>query len=192
MIYSGKLCSIWRSDRGKSEEEQGRIHGNPVADGWAGAAVQRTIASLEIFVTVRHGKVYSRVSATKKVTIAFLMDVEKALDVLDYNILKKRLVDAPYAPKTKRIVSSFITDRTLYVYDGDTISETVEMSAGAPQGAILSPSLYTICAHDVPIINDEDEGGAQYADDSILWATGRNVREVVAHIERRLKVMERW
>ena len=141
---------------------------------------------------VRFGETIAANRKRKKVTIAFLMDVEKALDVLDYNILKKRLVDAPYAPKTKRIVSSFITDRTLYVYDGDTISETVEMSAGAPQGAILSPSLYTICAHDVPIINDEDEGGAQYADDSILWATGRNVREVVAHIERRLKVMERW
>ena len=31
--------------------KQGRIHGNPVADGWAGAVIQRPIASLEIFVT---------------------------------------------------------------------------------------------------------------------------------------------
>ena len=43
------------------EKKQGRIHGNLVADGWAGAVFQRTIASLEIFVTDRwtdrHGKV---------------------------------------------------------------------------------------------------------------------------------------
>ena len=32
-------------------EKQSRIHGNPVADGWAGAVIQRTIASLEIYVT---------------------------------------------------------------------------------------------------------------------------------------------
>ena len=49
----------------KSLYKQGRIHGNPVADGWAGAVIQRPIASLEIFVTDgrtdgrtdRHGKV---------------------------------------------------------------------------------------------------------------------------------------
>ena len=47
--------------RGEIEEKQGRIHGNPVADGWAGAVIQRMFTSLEIFVTDgrtdRHGKV---------------------------------------------------------------------------------------------------------------------------------------
>ena len=41
--------------------KQGRIHGNPVADSWVGAVIQKLIASLEIFVTDgrtdRHGKV---------------------------------------------------------------------------------------------------------------------------------------
>ena len=29
--------------------KQGRIHGNPVADGWAGAVMQKPLAVLEIF-----------------------------------------------------------------------------------------------------------------------------------------------
>ena len=31
--------------------KQGRIHGNPVADGWAGAVMQKPLAILEIFPT---------------------------------------------------------------------------------------------------------------------------------------------
>ena len=48
-------------------EKQGRIHGNPVADGWTGAVMQKLLAILEVFPTnlptYRHGKVQSRVSA---------------------------------------------------------------------------------------------------------------------------------
>ena len=31
--------------------KQGRIHGNPVADGWAGAVIKKPLAILEIFRT---------------------------------------------------------------------------------------------------------------------------------------------
>ena len=36
-----------------SNLKQGRIHGNPVADEWAGAEMQKPLAILEIFVTDR-------------------------------------------------------------------------------------------------------------------------------------------
>ena len=40
--------------RGKRElDKQGRIHGNPVADGWAGAVMRKPLAILEIFRTDR-------------------------------------------------------------------------------------------------------------------------------------------
>ena len=48
--------------------KQGRINGNPVADDWAGAVMQKPPAILAIFrtdgPTDRHGEVLSRVSAT--------------------------------------------------------------------------------------------------------------------------------
>ena len=31
------------------KNKQGRIHGNPVADGWAGAVMRKPLAILEIF-----------------------------------------------------------------------------------------------------------------------------------------------
>ena len=46
-------------------EKQGRIHGNSVADGWAGSVTQNML--LIDRPTDQHGKVYSHVSATKNV-----------------------------------------------------------------------------------------------------------------------------
>ena len=55
--------------------KQGRIHGNPVADGWAGAVVRKPLGIQKCDgrtdiptyrPTDRHGKVQSRVSVTKE------------------------------------------------------------------------------------------------------------------------------
>ena len=51
-------------------EKQGRIHSNTVADGWAGAVMQKPLEIQKYLgptdlPTDRHGKVLSRVSATK-------------------------------------------------------------------------------------------------------------------------------
>ena len=49
------------SNKNLDQVKQGRIHGNPVADGWAGAIMQKPLAILEIFWTDgrtdRNGKV---------------------------------------------------------------------------------------------------------------------------------------
>ena len=50
--------------------KQGGIHGNPVTDGWAGAEMRKPLGIQKCFgrtdgPTDRHGKVWSRVSATK-------------------------------------------------------------------------------------------------------------------------------
>ena len=48
-------------------KKQCRIHGNPVADGWAGAVIRKPLGIQKCYLrTDRHGKVQSRVSATKK------------------------------------------------------------------------------------------------------------------------------
>ena len=57
-----------KTKRGK--EEQGRIHGSPVADGWARAVMRKPLGIQKCDgptdrPTDQHGKVLSRVSATK-------------------------------------------------------------------------------------------------------------------------------
>ena len=54
-----------------SLNKQGRIHGNPVANSWAGAVMRKPLAIQKCFgwtsgPTDQHGKVLSRVSVTNK------------------------------------------------------------------------------------------------------------------------------
>ena len=128
----------------------------------------------------------------KKVVVAAFVDVDKAFDRLNHDVIKYRVRRLPIPRKTVRLIASFLTNRKLYVVDGDICSMEVTMEAGAPQGAILSPTLYIICTMDAPLTNDEDEGSSQYADDTSLWVTANNPREAVALIQRRLDLLEAW
>ena len=69
---AGKLERKKDKKMNERMKEQGRIHGNAVADGWAGAVMQKPLAILEILWANgqmdQHGKVLSPVSATKNPT----------------------------------------------------------------------------------------------------------------------------
>ena len=56
-----------KEKRNRKRKKQGRIHGNPVADGWAGAVMRKPLVIQKCYLrTDRHSKFLSRVFATKK------------------------------------------------------------------------------------------------------------------------------
>ena len=128
----------------------------------------------------------------KLVLVAAAIDVDKAFDRLDHDVIRYRLRNSPLPNKVVRIVSSFLEGRTLVVKEAGVKSIVVEMNAGAPQGAILSPTLYILVTRDAPIIIDADESGSQYADDTACWTVAKSVREAVATLQRRLRLLESW
>ena len=136
-----------------------------------------------------------RIGATRKkkgVTVALALDIDKAFDRLSHHVVRYRLRRLPLPNKLVRTLSSFLRDRTLYVKGGETVSKTVTMRCGSPQGAIVSPDLFILASVDTPAINDEDEGATQFADDITTWASGRSVREAVNLLKRRISKLERW
>ena len=74
---------------GKMHHKQGQIHGRTVADGWTGAVMQKPLAIQKCDgptdgPTDRHGKVQSRVSATKNdndIDISLVVRVEKCINL---------------------------------------------------------------------------------------------------------------
>ena len=53
-------------------------------------------------------------------------------------------------PKYFGIMKSYLTDRHFKVRIGDDFSTIANISAGVPQGGILSPILYNVFASDQP------------------------------------------
>jgi len=95
--------------------------------------------------------------------------------------------------KLVRLLSSFLSDRTISVRVAGELSEPVGLKAGTPQGSVLSPLLYLIYVNDVPIdpATSKCDGG-QFADDISLWTLAKSTNVTRLRLQRALRDLELW
>jgi hypothetical protein len=74
-------------------------------------------------------------------------------------------------------IHEFIKSRTFYVQINDCFSKKCDITAGVPQGFILSPILFSIYfSH---ISEEIDYEKALCADDLAIWATGESLPYII-------------
>ena len=130
-----------------------------------------------------------KVKENNKLAALLLMDVEKAFDAVWHNGLLKKLYDMEPSD-ILWIISSFLTDRTIQVKIGNTLSEVVQLLAGTPQGSILSPLLFILFVNDIPVRQACQV--TQYTDDIAIYTSHRNPRYLEAHLQKQVDVLEDW
>merc|ERR1712015_204550 len=75
---------------------------------------------------------------------------------------------------------------------GDHISEEFEINAGVPQGAIGSPLLYKLFTYDLPELEEEEEDGANFADDLSEWVRAHTIEEIARLLTKILVEIDKW
>ena len=81
--------------------------------------------------------------------------------------------------KIIRLMSSFISDRTITVKIIDEMSDKVKLNAGTPQGSVLSPLLFLMYVNDIPVDPMKNQVKiSQFADDLGMWTFGPNATYV--------------
>lgn len=113
------------------------------------------------------------------------MDIEKAFDSIWHKGLIYKLNKFNFPIYLIKIINSFLSDRSFKVILNDTLSIEKEIPAGVPQGAILSPTLYSIYIADFKPQADCDI--AFYADDSAIIASGKSSNKIVNTLQKGLK-----
>ena len=94
--------------------------------------------------------------------------------------------------KMVRLISSFLSDRTIKVNCCNNCSEEVTLNAGTPQGSVLSPLLFIIYVNDIPDMSSLNVKLSQFADDMGIWAHATNAKWVKAKLSKALKLIEVW
>lgn len=125
-------------------------------------------------------------------TTALSLDVEKAFDAVWHDGLRYKLAQLGLPPEICRIVSSFLNNRSVRVKVKSTLSDSVSLMAGTPQGSVLSPLLYLIFVNDAPLGASNGCHAGQFADDINIWTTTRNKRLTHIRLQRILREIEKW
>ena len=72
-----------------------------------------------------------------------------------------------------------------------TLSPYRNITCGVPQGSILGPSLFLLFVNDMPKVV-KDSKISQYADDTVLYASGPDSASVEARLNSDLTALNNW
>ena len=106
----------------------------------------------------------------KNSTGMVMLDIQRAFDSVWHNGLIYKLIQLNFPLHLIKILSSFLKNRTFKVKVQDKLSATHIIPYGVPQGSVLSPILYNLFIHDLPITNCEL---ALFADDTAIFTSSR-------------------
>lgn len=79
-----------------------------------------------------------------KLTVLVLLDYSKAFDCVNYNILLSMLHFHGFSSNAVKLLETYLIGRTQMVKRNDTLSSSLELSRGVPQGSILGPLLFCL------------------------------------------------
>merc|ERR1712224_325845 len=102
-----------------------------------------------------------------------LIDLQKAFDTINYEILLDKMTFLNFSPSTIAWFRSYLTNRSFLVDVDSTLSEPAKLTCGVPQGSILGPLLFLIYINDMnKAINNSTV--YHFADDTNLLYSHKN------------------
>lgn len=103
-----------------------------------------------------------------KNTVMVLLDVEKAFDKVWIPGLIYKMEKSGYPTYLIKLISSYLSNRTMKVRLNTTLSNTKKIVAGVPQGSVLGPKLFNLYISDLPHFPNTKL--SLFADDTAIYA----------------------
>ena len=119
-----------------------------------------------------------------------LIDLQKAFDTIDHEILIKKMEFLGFSEKVILWFKSYLSKRTFKVNLNKTFSEPGKLLCGVPQGSILGPLLFLLYINDMPQAVKCDL--LLYADDSCLIFQHKYISEIEKQLNKNFSSICDW
>jgi hypothetical protein len=123
--------------------------------------------------------------------IGVFLDLSKAFDTLNHNILLSKLSYYGIRGTSLNWFHSYLENRSQFVSFIDKDSEYKKTICGVPQGSILGPLLFILYINDFSNIS-QDNQKILFADDTNILYTGPDINSLIPHINSSLDNIYRW
>ncbi|CAB0042234.1 unnamed protein product [Trichogramma brassicae] len=124
--------------------------------------------------------------------LAILFDVTGAFDNLRWSSVLDELARRNCPGNTYRLIRSYLSERKVSVL-GKYESAHKELDKGCPQGSILGPLMWNLCADGLLRTIDENDGDAyMYADDLVILIKGESRRQLELRGQAMTDVIKDW
>lgn len=126
----------------------------------------------------------------RQATGALFLDVSKAFDKVWHDGLIYKLLILGAPKSLVEIIKSYLTDRQLQIKLEDCRSRPKPITAGVPQGSLLSPLLYNIYTQDMP--KTPNTMLAMYADDTAILTRSLRPHLITKRLQEAADNLEEW
>ena len=125
-------------------------------------------------------------------TLGVFIDLSKAFDTVDHEIILKKLGFYGINGKAKQWFESYLRNRHQFVsFDNGKSTTLLKILCGVPQGSILGPLLFLIYVNDLHKASS-DLLPVMFADDTNIFLSGKNITELFSKMNKELKNIALW
>ena len=130
-------------------------------------------------------------SENKNYTVSLFLDYSKAFDTVQHNILLHKLEHYGVRGTALEWINSYLNNRKQCVNYKKSLSSLKDIICSIPQGSSLGPLLFIIYINDISYSSNFFKYSL-YADDSVLYASGKDLPLLINTVNNELKNVNDW